>query len=174
MVPSPHALPRQTGAAPPRAALATRRRLLAAALVPAAGAGLAGCGLTSLGGGPAAGEGGDDAADQAGRLLYVADADIWCWAQGTASRLTRDRISRQPVWSPDGTRIAYTARSGGRHDVWGMAADGSNPQPVTWDGAARAPCWSPDGQALAFLSAAAGPFDLWAAPARRALSTTAT
>jgi TolB protein len=70
-----------------------------------------------------------------------------------------------PAWSPDGTRIAYTVRSKGRHDIWLMDADGLNAQPVTDSGACRAPCWSPDGQYLAYISAEGGSFDLWVLPA---------
>jgi TolB protein len=70
-----------------------------------------------------------------------------------------------PAWSPDGTRIAYTVRNRGRHDIWVMDADGLNAQPVTDSGTCRAPCWSPDGQYLAFISAEGGSFDLWVLPA---------
>ena len=45
-----------------------------------------------------------------------------------------------PAWSPDGTRLAYVVRRGGRHDVWLMDANGSNPVPLLGV-AARAPCW---------------------------------
>lgn len=70
-----------------------------------------------------------------------------------------------PAWSPDGRRIAYTARNGVRHDVWVAGADGSNAQVVTTAGTCRAPCWSPDGQWLAYLSAQTGTFEVWAVPA---------
>ncbi|HET7771479.1 MAG TPA: hypothetical protein VFN74_22095 [Chloroflexota bacterium] len=66
-----------------------------------------------------------------------------------------------PVWSPDGSRFAYTVRNKGRHDVWVASADGVTAQAITESGACRAPCWSPDGQQLAYLSSEAGPFDIW-------------
>lgn len=69
-----------------------------------------------------------------------------------------------PVWSPDGTKIAYTARERGRHDLWVMNADGSQQQQLTDSGTCRAPCWSPDGQHVAFISASAGTFDIWQVP----------
>jgi Tol biopolymer transport system component len=69
-----------------------------------------------------------------------------------------------PVWSPDGTRVAYTVRQRGRHDLWVMQADGSDARPLTDSGACRAPCWSPDGQQLAYLSGETGAFDVWTVP----------
>lgn len=66
-----------------------------------------------------------------------------------------------PVWSPDGSRFAYTARHKGRHDIWIASADGATALPATDSGACRAPCWSPDGQQLAFLSGETGAFDMW-------------
>jgi len=53
-----------------------------------------------------------------------------------------------PVYSPDGTRIAFVRAT----QIWTMNADGTNPQQVTTavgmdDGS---PAWSPDGSTLAF------------------------
>ncbi len=67
-----------------------------------------------------------------------------------------------PDWSPDGQRLAFVARSAGRHDVWVMRADGSGLRQVTQAGTCRAPTWSPDGRWLAYLSAQTGTFELWA------------
>ena len=56
-----------------------------------------------------------------------------------------------PVWSPDGTRIAFTSRRDGKSGIFLMNADGSNqrrlsnPQEDDFD-----PAWSPDGARLAF------------------------
>lgn len=77
-----------------------------------------------------------------------------------------------PVWSPDGTRIAYTVREKGRHDVWVMYADGTAALPVTEKGACRAPCWSPDGQQLAYVSGETGVFDVWLATSLPPLAAT--
>jgi Tol biopolymer transport system component len=61
-----------------------------------------------------------------------------------------------PVWSPDGARIAWIKILGNWHgaDVWVMRADGADPHPVTTDGAAGAIngnlAWAPDGAYLSW------------------------
>jgi Tol biopolymer transport system component len=83
--------------------------------------------------------------------VYVADAN-----GSNRRRLTRDRISYAPSWSPDGTRIAMIKRldPGGDEDLFVMNADGSNPRRLTegqQPGADYA--WSPDGTAIAYVNA---------------------
>jgi hypothetical protein len=39
-----------------------------------------------------------------------------------------------PVWSPDGTMLAYLSLASGSQEVWIIQADGSNPRQVTHDG----------------------------------------
>jgi Tol biopolymer transport system component len=52
-----------------------------------------------------------------------------------------------PVFSPDGRRIAFTSNRDGNCEIYVMDADGGNPQRVT-----RHPersdfsCWHPDGK----------------------------
>ncbi len=82
------------------------------------------------------------------------------WRPATAS----PEGAYDPVWSPDGQRLAYTVRAAGRHDIWIAGANGSVPRQVTTSGACRAPAWSPDGSWLGFLSAQGGTFDLWTVP----------
>jgi Tol biopolymer transport system component len=60
----------------------------------------------------------------------------------------------QPAWSPDGTRIAYVASTGGISQIFVMNADGSGQTQVTHETttttAASWPAWSPDGKRIAF------------------------
>ena len=52
-----------------------------------------------------------------------------------------------PVWSPDGRRIAFESS----WQVWAMNADGSGKRKLTPKGAHNFnPVWSPDGQRIAF------------------------
>ena len=75
--------------------------------------------------------------------------------------------SRHPVWSPDGTRIAFYAHGAtcGRVNIWVMNADGSNQVQLTnmTTGAAFDPAWSPDGRLIAFarVSGSTDQPDIW-------------
>ena len=88
--------------------------------------------------------------------IYVMDAD-----GGNEQRLTDNRNNDwDPVWSPDGNRIAFMSDRKGdlvNFDIYVMDADGGNLQNLTnhrgWDGS---PSWSPDGNRIAFNSDRAG------------------
>jgi Tol biopolymer transport system component len=84
--------------------------------------------------------------------LYVMNAD------GSGRRkLTHDN-GRQPVWSPDGRRIAYLSNG-----VRVVNADGSGRRRLTRDrGEGSAPAWSPDGQQIAFVSRRDANFEIYA------------
>jgi hypothetical protein len=82
--------------------------------------------------------------------LYVMDAD-----GRNARRLTVDAGSEgDPVWTPDGSRIVYTAAPrAGVPQVMSIRADGGDPRPITASsGGNRSPDVSPDGRRVAFVS----------------------
>jgi Tol biopolymer transport system component len=68
-----------------------------------------------------------------------------------------------PVWSPDGTRIAYISYAGGAGtDIYVINADGSNPRKVSGDQGSNAnPVWSADGQQIAFERRWNGTFNMF-------------
>jgi len=82
---------------------------------------------------------------------------------GKAKRITDYfNDARQPVWSPDGSRLAYFAYREGGYDLWTIRPDGSDMRKLTegaWDD--REPAWSPDGKTIAFSSDRSGNYDIW-------------
>jgi hypothetical protein len=60
-----------------------------------------------------------------------------------------------PVWSPDGTQIAYTSWEDPR-GVWVVNADGSNAHRLFDWSQTRYPSWSPDGQQIVFAREKSG------------------
>jgi Tol biopolymer transport system component len=62
-----------------------------------------------------------------------------------------------PVWSRDGTKIAYVSASGKQYSMFEIAADGSGSPKLLLQGAKMIPNdWSPDGQSLLYMDFAKG------------------
>lgn len=69
----------------------------------------------------------------------------------------------RPIWSPEGTRIAYQLNQpGGKYAIWTINADGTGARRLT-DGTGddRRPTWSPDGTRIAFDSDRDGGRAIW-------------
>ena len=121
-----------------------------------------------------------------GRLIAInAGSDVWhqdIWtvhADGTGSTNLTSSLAPElePVWSPDGTRLAFTRRTVVNRDlglyyddVWLMNADGSGQRQLTHTQysstahtyGASAPAWSPDGSLILFQRDMPGePYDLY-------------
>lgn len=89
-------------------------------------------------------------------ILEPSDTDIYT-VRPDGSELANitgsDRVRESyPVWSPDGTRIAYIREeSDGERAVYIMDADGSNPRLLVEAPGASYPVWSPDGTRIAYV-----------------------
>jgi serine/threonine protein kinase len=82
--------------------------------------------------------------------------DLWLFdlARGTSSRFTFDPADdRNPVWSPDGSRIAFSSpRRGALYDLYVKAATGSGADEVLLESREDkvAQDWTPDGRFILF------------------------
>ncbi len=71
--------------------------------------------------------------------------------------------NQQPVWSFDGTRIAFSSTVDGNADIYVMDADGKNLTKLTSAPEEDSePAWSPDGGTIAFTSLRSGSPQIWA------------
>jgi Tol biopolymer transport system component len=70
-----------------------------------------------------------------------------------------------PVWSSNGTQIAFTSNRNGNADIWIISADGSDPKRITNDPNIDCdPAWSPDSSKIVFSHDRNGDkrtFDIW-------------
>jgi serine/threonine-protein kinase len=93
------------------------------------------------------------------------DNDVWTWdlTRKTLTRLTfNPGMDRGPVWTPDGTRIAFSMATKGAESVYIQAADGSGmPTRVTPEKGIFIPVsFTPDGKQLLVHPSASPPYDL--------------
>src|SRR2546428_9248025 len=96
----------------------------------------------------------------ANQIAFIYAADLWvCDLDGkNVRRLTGD-LGREsnPAFSPDGSRIAFSAQYEGNTDVYVVPATGGVPPPLTWHpGADLGQGVTPDGKSVLFTSRRAG------------------
>lgn len=89
-------------------------------------------------------------------VVFEYGGDLWIAARsgGVARRLTSGPgAETNPVFSPDGTMIAFTGQYDGSVDVFVVAAAGGVPKRLTWHpGADQAVAWTPDSRRVVFTS----------------------
>ena len=97
-----------------------------------------------------------------GRLIAVtrqeagaAAADIWVfdWAKRVPQKITNDPVDAiDPVWSPDGLRVAFTSYRKGNADIYVTNANGVGAETPLLESAANESIedWSRDGRFIAF------------------------
>jgi len=72
---------------------------------------------------------------------------------GAARQITTGGHEATPVFSPDGTRIAFTGEYDGNVDVFVVPASGGSPRRLTWHpGADQVVSWTRDGKKVCFRS----------------------
>jgi serine/threonine protein kinase/Tol biopolymer transport system component len=95
--------------------------------------------------------------------------DSWSFdlAQGRMQRLTFDTTqdNSSPVWSPDGTRIAFASVRANKWGLYVKSADGTGAEELIVESEApKAPMsWSPDGKVLVYWQLG-GAGDVWTVP----------
>lgn len=89
-------------------------------------------------------------------IAFEYGGDLWVVGRtgGAARRLTATpEVETEPVFSPDGTQIAYTRTTAGNTDVYVVAAAGGEPKRLTFHpGNDRVRGWTPDGKRVVFAS----------------------
>jgi Tol biopolymer transport system component len=69
-------------------------------------------------------------------------------------------LDTEPVFSPDGRKIAFASDRAGGLDIWVMNADGTNPVRITTSSQDDIePSWSPDGTKIAFSRVVSTPLE---------------
>jgi TolB protein len=94
--------------------------------------------------------------------------DIWAVGVGTRTpiRLTNSPADdRDPVWSPDGTKLAYASRQDGNWEIYIYDLIGGQTTRMTYDLSFQgAPGWSPDGKWLVYESYQGNNLDIYVVP----------
>jgi tricorn protease len=89
-------------------------------------------------------------------IVFEYAGDLWSVSRegGEASHLTTNPgVEENPIFSPDGTQIAFTGEYDGNVDVFVMPATGGVPKRLTWHPAPDiALGWTPDGKRILFSS----------------------
>lgn len=103
-------------------------------------------------------------------ILYDGDHGLsMTTVEGPNNRPFSDNVhDSYPVWSPDGTRIAFMHWQHDHWEIYVMNADGSGRWPLTSSSALSerrpnnvSPAWSPDGEQIVFLSDRGGKWEFY-------------
>jgi tricorn protease len=90
------------------------------------------------------------------KVAFLYAGDIWTAPRdgGAARRLTSEgTIDSGPYFSPDGGRIAYSAKIAGAEDVYLIDANGGIPKRLTWHPEGNyATGWTADGSSVLFAT----------------------
>ena len=91
------------------------------------------------------------------QIAFCYKGDIWTVPSkgGTAIRLTsQDSYEANPVWSPDGSKIAFASDRYGSLDIYVMPSNGGSSTRLTFNSASEIPsAFTPDGGKVLFSAA---------------------
>ena len=79
----------------------------------------------------------------------------WIWSGAADSRFTFEAAAEfEPVWSPDGTRVAFASGKGGTLDLYEKPASGTGAEVLLLhtEHPKHPESWSPDGRVLTYAS----------------------
>jgi Tol biopolymer transport system component len=94
--------------------------------------------------------------DMERRALYVMDIN-----RELSHRASQQNVECCLAWSPDGSQIAFTARTGARLDIYVEDIFEGHPYPPIDNQANNtAAAWSPDGQSIAYVAEFEGVYDI--------------
>jgi len=101
-------------------------------------------------------------------IIYTNKGDLWQLniKKGEISLFYASKeTDSRPVWSPDGSKIAFDSgepQRTGNAEIYVLGADGKDLKQLTDHSKIDAqPHWSPDGQWIAFMSEQSGNRDIW-------------
>jgi Tol biopolymer transport system component len=81
-------------------------------------------------------------------------ADVWTFdvERRTLTRLTFGGSTSNPIWTPDGRRVTYSAKISGKNGIYSVPSDGSGrPELLMATESPAVPCsWTPDGKTLIY------------------------
>lgn len=89
------------------------------------------------------------------QITFSHAGNLWITSRdgGDARRLTTVGHERNPVFSPDGTLVAFTGEYDGNQDVYVVPASGGVPRRLTYHpGPDEVVGWTPDGKSVLFRS----------------------
>ena len=94
-------------------------------------------------------------------ILLAAFALSGCFP-GMMSQQQQQSVKTDPMYSPDGLKIAFISTHDGDPEIFVMNANGTGLRKLTDNTAVdAAPSWSPDGGKIVFTSDRSGSFELY-------------
>lgn len=113
----------------------------------------------------AADEGAPSWSPDGDKLVYSVEGNIMTVDPGNGYPVVLrddDFENIHPVFSPDGTKIAFVSDRSGNSDIWVMNSGSLGIEQITFANSIQTyPAWSPDGDKIAFASNEGGDYNIW-------------